>query len=96
MKVFISQPMRGKTDDEILLERSEAIEKIKQMTSEDIEILDSFFQNISADPLYLLGKSLELLSEADAAYFCEGWQDARGCRIEYSCCLAYEIKVLHC
>ena len=42
-------------------------------------------------PLWFLGKSLELLAGADIAYFAEGWQDARGCRIEHTCAAEYNI-----
>lgn len=89
MRVFISQPMNGKTDEEILRERDEAINEIKKNISDDIEVIDSFFQSapVDARPLYFLGKSLELLSTADIAYFCRGWDLARGCRIEHQCCL---------
>lgn len=31
MRVFISQPMNGKTDEEILRERDEAIKEIKKI-----------------------------------------------------------------
>lgn len=95
MRVFISQPMNGKTDEEILRERDEAINEIKKNISDDIEVIDSFFQSapVDARPLYFLGKSLELLSTADIAYFCRGWDLARGCRIEHQCCLEYGIKI---
>lgn len=95
MRVFISQPMNGKNDEEILRERDEAIKEIKKNISDDIEVIDSFFQSapVDARPLYFLGKSLELLSTADIAYFCRGWDLARGCRIEHQCCLEYGIKI---
>lgn len=95
MRVFISQPMNGKNDEEILRERDEAIKEIKKNISDDIEVIDSFFQSapVDARPLYFLGKSLELLSTADIAYFCRGWDLARGCRIEHQCCLEYSIKI---
>lgn len=95
MRVFISQPMRGKTDEEILRERDEAIKEIKKNISDDIEVIDSFHQSapINDRPLWSLGKSLELLSTADIAYFCRGWDLARGCRIEHQCCLEYGIKI---
>lgn len=95
MRVFISQPMNGKTDEEILRERDEAIKEIKKNISGDIEVIDSFFQSAPTDarPLWFLGKSLELLSTADIAYFCRGWDLARGCRIEHQCCLEYGIKI---
>lgn len=95
-KLFISQPMRGKSDEQILKERQEAIEKAKEFFGEDVEVIDSFFQNAPADarPLWFLGKSLELLSTADIAYFAKGWQEARGCKIENECAIAYGIRAL--
>ena len=95
-KLFISQPMRGKTDEEILAERKKAIESAERNLGEPVEVIDSFFQNAPADarPLWFLGKSLELLSTADIAYFAKGWEDARGCRIEYQCAVEYGIEVI--
>lgn len=95
-KLFISQPMRGKTDEEILAERKKAIESAERNLGEPVEVIDSFFQNAPADarPLWFLGKSLELLSTADIAYFANGWEDARGCRIENQCAIEYGIEVI--
>lgn len=78
MKIFISQPMRGKTDKEILEERAKAIDTVKEKYHADVEIIDSFFQNAPADarPLWFLGKSLELLSSADVAVFLQ-WLEGR-------------------
>ena len=92
-KLFISQPMRGKTDEEILQERNEAITIAKDIMKDDIEVIDSFFQNAPAEakPLWFLGKSIELLSSADVVYFCKGWNDPRGCRIEHECAKEYGI-----
>lgn len=95
-KLFISQPMRGKTDEEILAERKKAIESAERNLGEPVEVIDSFFQNAPADarPLWFLGKSLELFSTADIAYFAKGWEDARGCRIENQCAIEYGIEVI--
>lgn len=95
-KLFISQPMRGKTDEEILAERKKAIESAERNLGEPVEVIDSFFQNAPADarPLWFLGKSLELLSTADIAYFAKGWEDARGCRIENQCAIEYGIEII--
>ena len=67
MKVFISQPMRDKTDEQIKEERAKAVNRIKETYNEDVEIIDSFFENAphNAKPLWFLGKSLELLADAD-------------------------------
>ncbi len=98
MRLFISQPMKGKTDDEILKTREKAIASAKKNfpDGEELEVIDSFFQNAPADanPLWFLAKSLELLSTADVAYFAKGWQEARGCRIENTCAVEYGISVI--
>ena len=96
-KLFVSQPMKDKTDDEILKEREIAIKKAEEKIGESVEVIDSFFQSAPADarPLCFLGKSLELLSTADVAYFVDGWTDARGCRVEHLCALEYGIDIIH-
>ena len=50
-KLFISQPMKGKTDEEILKERETAIASAKRnfVEDEEIEVIDSFFQSAPAD-----------------------------------------------
>ena len=96
IKVFISQVMRDKTENEILCERNIAIDKIKGMFSDrSIVIIDSHFEDYNPKegsiPLKYLSKSLELLADADVAYFCFGWDTARGCRIEHQCAVEYGI-----
>lgn len=95
-KLFISQPMRGKTDAEILAEREKAVISAEIQLGEKVEVIDSFFQDAPAEakPLWFLGKSLELLSTADVAYFAKGWEEARGCRIENTCAIEYGIMVI--
>lgn len=92
-KLFISQPMNGKSDEQILKEREEAVREAKIVCGEEVELIDSFFQSAPADarPLWFLGKSLELLSTADVAYFAPGWKDTRGCKIEHLCAVEYGI-----
>lgn len=97
MKVFISQPMRGKTDEEILEVRNQTIKTVNQMfKDEEVEIIDSFFEGapVDAKPLWFLGKSLELLSTADLAVFVPGWEEMRGCKIEHTCAVEYGIKLI--
>ena len=96
MKVFISQPMRDKKDEQIKEERAKAVSRIKEKYNQDVEIIDSFFENAphNAKPLWFLGKSLELLANADVAYFCKDWEKYRGCKIEHTCAKEYGIKVM--
>lgn len=84
IKLFVSQPMNGLSDAEIMDARRRAhciaIEKICNKAGleriDNIELIDSFFQDapVDAKPLWYLGESLKKLSEADVAIF------AKGCR----------------
>lgn len=98
MKIFISQPMMGKSDELIATERKLIIERVKSMYGNDVEILDSLFDNYNTSNIKhtlvaFLGKSLEVLAQADVAFFLSGWKSARGCRIEYDVARLYGIRV---
>lgn len=94
MKIFISQPMRGKTDAEILAERERAIKAAKAKWV-DVEVLESFFRGAptEAKPLWFLGESLKVMADADAVIVCKGWSDARGCKVEIAAADAYKLPV---
>lgn len=95
-KLFISQPMKDKTDAEILAVREQAIQSAKNLLGEDVEVIDSFFQDAPHDakPLWFLAKSLELLATADVVYFAKDWEKYRGCRIENTCAVEYGITAI--
>lgn len=94
LRVFISQPMKDKTNEEIKKEREELVEFAKAKLGINVEIIDSFFKDAPHDakPLWFLGKSFELLSTADACVFAKGYEEARGCVMEYKACENYGIK----
>lgn len=95
MKVFISQPMKDKTNEQIKEERAAAVSDIRKLYP-NAEIIDSFFEDAphDANPLWFLAKSLEKLSTADAAYFCSGWENARGCKLEHAAATEYGIYTI--
>ena len=95
-KVFISQPMVDKTDEEIKAVRNKIIEEIRAYVDDNVEVIDSFFESAPHDakPLWFLGKSLQLLSNADIVYFAKGWEKYRGCRIEHTCAIEYGLNVM--
>ena len=99
VRLFVSQPMRGKSDEEIESEREDliAIAKAVYAGRGEVEVIDSFFKgglDVPAGakaPLHYLSKSLELLATADVAIFAKDWREARGCRIEHECADGYGI-----
>ena len=82
MKIMISQPMRGKTEKEIKNEREALVKKLQE---EGHEVLETVFEDFDcyASPIAYLARSIEFLDKADAVVFMKGWENARGCRIEY-------------
>lgn len=95
-KLFISQPMNGKSDEQILKERSAAIVAASALIGEDVEVLETFYDDFAEDskPLEYLGRSISDLAKADAAYFVKGWKERRGCKIEYLCAKNYGIPTI--
>lgn len=97
MKVFISQPMGGLSEAQIRENREKAEVDIRKKYGNDVEIIDSFFEDYCPSKghiaLKFLAKSLELLGDADLAYFCDGYDKARGCCIEWICAIQYGIRV---
>ena len=81
MKVFISQPMRGKTTEKIKEERKQVVQELEKQGYEVINSILDISEGKS--PIYYLAKSIELLDNADGVLFMPGWQNARGCKIEY-------------
>ena len=96
MKIFISQPMKGRDAEEIQKEREEAILALKAKYGEGVEIIDSFVKDFpkDANAAWFLGKSIELLSSADGALFLGNWYEARGCKIERHVCHEYGIEIV--
>lgn len=97
-KLFISQPMNGKTDEEILKAREKAIKSAQHNLGEPVEVIESYFEDYTPEngcvPLKYLAKSLALLADADVAYFAQGWESYSGCKIENQCAIEYGITVI--
>lgn len=95
IKIFISQPMKNKTREEIILEREKLKNAIKRdiFPRKNIEFINSILDENDAKnkPLWCLGKSIQLLSEADVVFFAEAYEKARGCIIERICARYYGI-----
>ena len=103
-KAMISQPMAGKTEEEIVQTRERALNILKENGYEVINTLftDEWYSKESMEkrgvvqiPLCFLAKSLENMSLCHAAFFCKGWQDARGCRIEHEAAKAYGLEIIY-
>lgn len=89
MKIMISQPMRGKTEEQIRTEREELIKELELQGHEVIDTVFDDFPNGKATPLHYLAKSIEFLANVDCLVCMKGWENARGCKIEEQCAREY-------
>lgn len=104
MKAMLSQPMAGKTQEEIIATRERAITALESRGYEVVNTLltSEWYSKESMEkrgvvniPLCFLAKSIENMSLCHAAYFCKGWEQARGCRIEHEAAKAYGVKIIY-
>lgn len=104
MKAMLSQPMAGKTEEEIIATRERAIRELERRGYEVVNTLftDEWYSDKAMKergvvniPLCFLAKSLENMSLCHAAYFCKGWENARGCRIEHDAAKAYGLEIIY-
>ena len=103
-KAMLSQPMAGKTDQEIIETRERAI---KALAEKGFDVVNTLFtdewysdekmkeRGVFQIPLCFLAKSLENMSLCHAVYFCKGWENARGCRIEHDAAKAYGLEIIY-
>lgn len=103
-KAMLSQPMHGIDRDEIVAARNRAIEALEGQGYKVVNTLfmDEFYspeqmtaRGVENVPLCYLAKSLESMSKCHVAYFCRGWENARGCRIEHEAAKAYGLEILY-
>jgi hypothetical protein len=103
-KAMISQPMAGKTEVEIKETRERALNFLEKKGYEFVNTLftDEWYDFSNMEkrgvvniPLVFLSKSLENMANCHIAYFCKGWETARGCRIEHEAAKAYGLEIIY-
>lgn len=86
--LFISQPMSGLTNDEILNVRQKATQFISdKYPDNEILVLPSYKEQPdntynATSAVNLLGNAISLMAKANVIYFVPGWQKSKGCQIE--------------
>jgi hypothetical protein len=106
-KVFLSQPMKGKTDEEIDKRRIEAISWINDRVIENKDeswmLIKTKFDDdydICQLPedrkgLFFLARSLGQMVNADLIVMVDDWENYRGCRIEHETAKSYNIPIIY-
>lgn len=95
-KLFVSVPMKGRTEEEI----KASIQKMKKIAEiyegEELELIDSYIEDNppkdSKEAVWYLGESLKKLAQADVFIGIDEAYDWNGCYIERDTAQRYGIK----
>lgn len=89
----ISQPMNGLTDEEIEETHKKARRHLERL---GYTVAETYTSNAEKEnPIYCLSLALETMAQCEVVYFCEGWEDYRGCRIEHEVAEAYGVDIIY-
>ena len=103
-KAMLSQPMGGKTDEEIVSTREEAVKVLQEKGYEIVNTLftDEWYSREKMEErgvvqitLFFLAKSCVNMSRCQVAYLLKGWEHARGCRVEHEAAKAYGLEIIY-
>ena len=101
---MISQPMNGLTEGQIYKTRYRFIRFAKK---ENLEVVNTYFQDewyskeamvsrgVVQIPVCFLSMALEKMSQCNIVYFANGWENARGCKIEHEVALQYGLDIIY-
>lgn len=90
MRIMISQPMNGKTNEQIMAERKELVEQLERRGHEVINTVFTEEPPKDSDTaIWYLAKSIEMIGKVDGLVFMKGWENARGCQIEHHVAQSY-------
>lgn len=106
MTAMISQPMNKISEDEIVRVKSKAITTLESMGYSVINTYwkDDYYgmeegilkkNEVKNVPLYFVARALNAMSRCDAIYFCQGWETARGCKVEHQAAIEYGLKCIY-
>lgn len=102
-KVMISQPMAGKSIEEIKATRDRAKLSLLEAGYDFQETLlegdwtaaeRMAARGVLHRDLAFLARVLGTMARCDVVYFCDGWEEARGCRIEHAAAEAYGLTII--
>lgn len=96
-KLFVSIPMKGRSEEEIRKSIAKMKNIVEAYEGEEVELIDSYVKDNPPEnnnqALWYLGESIKKLSEADIMVTIDDRYSWNGCVVEYEAACRYGIKV---
>ena len=101
IRVFISQPFSGKTEEDVMYQRDVILEKLKRHLVDEFTVIDQYHPKppfeedcCKNERLWYLGNSIRLMSTADVIVFACDWKEALGCKAEMEIAQLYNMNIM--
>lgn len=97
MKVMVSQPRRNVTEQEFIINKTNAIKEIESLGHTYVKpcIRAHEASRIKNMHVYYLSRALLCISDVDAVYFLNGWDKVNSCKLEHEICKTYGIPIYY-
>lgn len=92
-KVYISVPISGKDIIEVKILVDIMKSRLEFYKYTPITPFDAS-PDSNASYAEHMGRDIQALLECDAVFFCRGWQDSKGCQVEYEVAKIYGKQML--
>ena len=94
MKIFISQPITGKSTAEIFATRKNITTKLKAKYPDAIIINSIILGGNDTNDIKYLGITLNLMAEADLVVMASNRSTSKGCQVEQYVATLYNVPVI--
>lgn len=88
MKVFMSMPLAGKTNEQIDKEKVELIPTFGFPVGDFVD-----GRNDEVTPLKSFAEAVKIIDDCDCIWLTPGWEESRGCRLEKTIAEAFDIPI---
>ena len=102
---MISQPVCDRTIEEIKATREKAVQALKEMGYEPIDVpfLEEWYNSkasleqssVVTVPEYFVAELFIRITRSNAIYFCKGWKNAVGCWLDHNAASAYGLDIIY-
>jgi hypothetical protein len=94
--IFICNPTKSRSKESVREIRRRVAGQLQEVYGNDINILDTFFDDFHGNSLQFLGKSIsEGLALADIAVFVDDWEKYDGCRSLHFIATQYGVRCIY-
>lgn len=97
MKIMLSQPRKNLTEQEFIINKTNAINEVESLGHTVIKpcIRANEASRIKNMYTYYLSRTLLCISDVDGVYFLNGWDKVDSCRLEHEVCKTYNVPIFY-